>query len=271
MKKMKKEKPVKRKKNTLQDWIEALLWCFVVAFLIKNFTFGSMYKIPSSSMEQTLLIGDFLVGNKITYFFTDPKREDIVIFDYPDDPTHPEPRGRYARLLGTVYWDKDKNFLKWHQKKNVVKRVIGMPGDTVELINKRVYINGELFQRGYEQYIDKTGLAMQEKIRWDSSQKANDSNFGEYDGKIMGNRDNFGPVIVPEDCYFVLGDNRDVSADSRFWGFLDRKYVTGKPFITTISHGEPPITSIQDYIYKERGILKTKSGFRLNRFFKFIK
>jgi len=267
----KKVKEIKRKKGSIQEWTEALLWCFVVAFLIKNFTFGSMYKIPSSSMESTLLIGDFLIGNKITYFFSDPKREDIVIFNYPDDPTHPQPEENFVRILGPLYWNKIKFSLKWHQKKNVVKRVIGMPGDTVELKSKRVYVNGELFQKGYEKYVDKKGLYMRHQIKWDSRSKVNDSYFGEFDGEYVGTRDNFGPVTVPEGHYFVLGDNRDVSQDSRFWGFLPRKDITGKPLITTISLGRPELIRIQQYSDRERGFLKQKNTIRWKRFFKLIK
>ncbi|MCD4817123.1 MAG: signal peptidase I [Candidatus Cloacimonetes bacterium] len=267
----KKEKVIKRKKSSAQEWTEALLWCFVVAFLIKNFTFGSMYKIPSSSMENTLLIGDFLVGNKITYFFSDPKREDIVIFNYPDDPSRPQPEEDFMKILGPLFWNKTKLSLKWHQKKNVVKRVIGMPGDTIELKNKKAYVNGELFQKGYEKYVDPYGKTMQNKLRWDKRAKVNDSYFGEYDGQIVGSRDNFGPVVVPEGHYFVMGDNRDVSQDSRFWGFLPRKDITGKPFFTTISFGKPPLKTINQYINKERGLLSQKTEVRWKRFFNLIK
>ncbi len=212
---MKKKKKVVRKKNWLQDWFEAILFAFVVAMIIRNYTFQN-FKIPSASMESTLLIGDYLVANKLKYYFTDPAREDIVTFRNPADPEEPEPRDRYIRIIPPIYWDKDKSFLTYYERKNVVKRVIGLPGDSVQMINKRVYVNGELHHGGYEQYADR---------------------------RIIPGRDNYGPVVVPEGKYFMLGDNRDYSLDSRYpnFGFLDRNDVTGTPLIIFWSVGSDGI------------------------------
>jgi len=228
------KKKITRKKNWLQDNFEALLFAFVVAMIIRNYTFQN-FKIPSSSMEKTLLIGDYLVANKLKYFFTDPKREDIVTFRYPVDTEEPEPRDRYVRLIKPIFYHKDwldyGTFpFKYHSKRNIVKRVIGMPGDKVEVVNKRVYINDSLYTGGFERYIDMRilprelgELLIEGKSFWD---------------KDMGSRDNFGPVVVPEGKYFVLGDNRDVSADSRYWSFLDRKDITGTPSLIFFSRDE---------------------------------
>ena len=210
---MKKKKKVVRKKHWIQDWFEAILFAFVVAMIIRNYTFQN-FKIPTGSMESTLLVGDYLVANKLKYYFTDPQREDIVTFRYPDDPEEPEPRDRYVRLIPPIYWDTERFFFAYYERKNVVKRVIGMPGDTIQMINKNVYINGELHQGGYEQYLD-------------------------Y--RVIPRRDNFGPIVVPENSYFVLGDNRDFSADSRHWGFLDRSDITGTPLFIFWSTGRDGI------------------------------
>ncbi|MDD3051389.1 MAG: signal peptidase I [Candidatus Cloacimonetes bacterium] len=226
---MAKVKKIVRKKHWIQDNFEALLFAFVVAMIIRNYTFQN-FKIPSSSMESTLLIGDYLVANKVKYYFTDPKRDDIVTFQYPVDTVEPEPRERFVRLIKPIYWSKDKKFFKYHSKRNVVKRVVGMPGDKVEVRNKVVYINDEEYKTGFEQYIDRRyipreydGLIVEGKSFWREN---------------MGSRDNFGPVVVPQGKYFVLGDNRDVSADSRFWGFLDRKDITGSPALIFFSIDE---------------------------------
>ncbi len=252
----KKEKKIKRKKNIIQEYVEAILFAFVVAMLIRNYTIQT-FKIPSSSMESTLLIGDFLIGNKLKYFFDDPEQEDIVIFQYPADPEEPEPRENFEKILGPIYLDKTRWIPIWHQKKNVVKRVIGMPGDKVELIDKEVYVNDKLFHQGYEQYIDSRIISRESgRIYWDE--------------KYMGSRDNFGPVIVPEGQYFVMGDNRDVSGDSRYWGFLPRVDITGTPAVIYMSIGEPPYKDIRDYIYKQQRRFKGKSEIRWKRFFKLI-
>ena len=251
----KKVKKVVRRKPSLQGWLEALLFAFVIVMPIKNYTFQN-FNIPSSSMEQTLLIGDYLIANKLKYFFTDPQREDIVTFKHPTDPVEPEPRENYSKLIGPLFWDKTKWMFKWHEKKNIVKRVIGMPGDTIELKNKKVYVNGELFKLDYEQYIDSRIVPREAgRITWED--------------KFMGSRDNFGPVVVPEDSYFVMGDNRDVSGDSRYWGFLDRKYITGSPVLICFSLGKPPIKNIKTYYYNRNR--RVKSEFRWNRICKLIK
>jgi signal peptidase I len=236
-----KPKTLKRKKPWLQDWIEAILFAFVVAMVIRNYTFQN-FKIPSSSMESTLLIGDYLVANKVKYFFQDPKREDIITFRYPANPPEPEPRDQFVKLLPPLYWNKAEavNFtppgitfmhLTYYTKMNIVKRVIAMPGETVEIRNKVVYINGKAFDRPYQQYIDPgifdQGIVIPEiRDYWIEHKEG----WADPD-RFMMNRDWFGPVKVPAGHYFVMGDNRDVSADSRYWGFLGREDITGTPAI----------------------------------------
>lgn len=262
----KKEKKVKRKKNIIQEYVEAILFAFVVAFLIKNYIFQN-FKIPSSSMESTMLIGDYLYGDRLKYYFTDPKREDLVIFQYPADPPepglptleYPNPkldRENFELLMKPFYWDKENRKIIWHAKKNVVKRIIGLPGETIEVKDKKIYINGELFQKGYEQYIDDRIYPFEKgKLYWGD--------------KFMGSRDNMGPVTVPEGQYFVMGDNRDVSADSRYWGFLPRRDITGSPLFIFFSQGKPPYKSIIDYYYEKRGLIDSDSRIRWERMFKF--
>ena len=145
-------------------------------YLIKKNVFQS-YKIPIHSMAPTLLIGDHVTTDKLIYRFKEPSRGDIVVFKYPEDET--------------------KNFLK---------RIIGMPGETIQIKNKTVYINGEpLDDHDYTRRIDP-------EI---------------FDG-IETPRDNYGPVVIPAQSYFVLGDSRDQSLDSRFFGSIKRGKITGK-------------------------------------------
>jgi signal peptidase I len=255
------KKKIKRKKNWLQDWFEAILFAFVVAMIIRNYTIQT-FKIPSSSMEKTLLIGDYLIGNKLKYFFTDPKRNDIVTFYMPTDPIEPQPREKYARIIGPVYLDKQKFKLIWHQKKMIVKRVIGMPGDKIEVRDKVVYLNDKPYHIPQEYYIDSRDIPREDgTIVWNNKW---------YQNTFMGSRDNFGPVTVPDSLYFVMGDDRDVSYDSRYWGFLDRKSITGTPLIIYLSYGDPPLKSYNEFILKTRGY-RPKPEFRWRRIFKLIK
>jgi len=254
-------KKVSRNKSSFQGWIEAILFAIVIAMPIKNYTFAN-FKIPSSSMEKTLLIGDYLVGNKFAYFFKDPKRKDIVMFYTPAEPITPEPQNNYIRLLGPIYWDKEKIHPIWYEKKRLVKRVIGMPGDKIEVKDKQVYINDKLFKIKQEQYIDQRKIPRSKgTIVWDNKW---------YHNKSLGSRDNFGPVTIPEGMYFVMGDDRDVSYDSRFWGFLDRKSIIGSPFMIFFSHGDPALKSYFEAYRKQRGY-KPKQVLRLKRIFKLIK
>ena len=261
-----KPKKITRKKNIVQDYIEAILFAFVVAMIIRNYTFQN-FVIPSSSMEQTLLIGDYLVALKITNYFHDPERGDIVTFRYPSEPIHPQ--GDVHRLVGPIYWDNERKFFRYYERRNVVKRVIGMPGDEVYMREGKVYVNGEPYVTPTEQHVDPDALLDIEGNRpdspivWDyADYPGADVNFGEYDGCVMGWRDNFGqldpdtntisPITVPEDSYFVLGDNRDLSLDSRYWGFLPRKYITGTPFLIFFSTGEDPVDTIQELAHRKR-------------------
>ncbi|MBN2460397.1 MAG: signal peptidase I [Candidatus Cloacimonetes bacterium] len=262
----KKIKKIKRKKNIIQEYVEAILFAFVVAFIIKNYVFQN-FKIPSSSMESTMLIGDYLYGDRLKYYFSEPQREDIVIFQYPADPPepglptveNPQPaisRDNYLLLIKPVYWDKYNKKIIWHQKKNVVKRVIGMPGDTIQIVNKKVFINGVPFIRDYEQHIDRVNIPYDKgNLYWN--------------GEFMGSRDNFGPVVVPDAKYFVMGDNRDVSADSRYWGFLDRYDITGRPLFIFFSYGEPPIKSYTELLYRQRGLIAPAGRIRWERMLHF--
>ena len=174
----------KKRKPLWLEYAEALVVALVLALFIRTFAVQS-FKIPSESMLQTLLVGDYLLATKFSYGlkipFTDyyfykgddPQRGDIVIFEYPKDPGM-----------------------------DFIKRVIGLPGDVIEVRDKQLYRNGEAVQESYVQFLQPDVV---EPVR-----------------------DNYGPVTVPPGKYFVMGDNRDNSMDSRSWGFVDRKAIHAK-------------------------------------------
>lgn len=186
-------KPEAAKKSQLRDWTEALIVAAILALIIRTFVVQA-FKIPSGSMEDTLLIGDHLLVNKFIYGtqlpFSDdpvlairqPERGDIIVFEFPED--------------------KDKSYFK---RRDFIKRVVGLPGDTIEIRNKNVFVNGERYMTPEAVYKDGNLTA--------------------------GPRDNMPPVTVPDDNYFVMGDNRDRSYDSRFWRFVDRSAIKGLAFI----------------------------------------
>jgi signal peptidase I len=172
--------------------IEAIVIAIVLALFIRTFIVQA-FKIPSGSMQPTLLIGDHILVNKFLYGvgipFTDiklldikkPARGDVIVFIYPED-----------------------------ESKDYIKRVIGLPGDTIQIIDKQIFLNGSPYHDSVGVYVDPVTLRR---------------------GLLNSNRDNFGPVTVPPNALFVMGDNRDHSADSRFWGFVNINKVRGKAFI----------------------------------------
>jgi signal peptidase I len=193
-----KKKPMlaKPKKSALRDWSEALIVAGVLALIIRTFVVQA-FKIPSGSMEDTLLIGDHLLVNKFIYglqipgvdgrYLTirEPQRGDIVVFEFPED----------RHIPAWQFW----------KRRDFIKRLIGLPGDTVEIRNKQVLINGQ-------------PLTIPEAV------------FKEGASLVAG-RDNMPPVKVPAGHYFMMGDNRDRSYDSRFWGFVSNDEIKGLAFI----------------------------------------
>jgi len=184
-----KNKETIKKKSTFREYAEAAAIAVLLALFIRTFVVQA-FKIPSGSMEPTLLVGDHILVNKFIYGIkipfirstlvpiSEPSRGDVIVFIYPVD--------------------KSKDF---------IKRVIGLPGDTIRIEGKRIFINGKL-------YDDKHGFYHPASM-----------------GGNPGNSPGFGPVTVPPDSYFVMGDNRDQSWDSRSWGFVPEASIKGKALI----------------------------------------
>ena len=177
-------------KSALREYVEAVVIAVLLALFIRAFVVQA-FKIPSGSMKTTLLVGDHILVNKFVYGirppFTDtvffrfvPNRRDIVVFRYPVDPS-----------------------------KDFIKRVIGIPGDTIRIENKKVYVNGELQEEPYAVHSDPRIIPPGTPYP----------------------RDNMDTVKVPPNSLFVMGDNRDESYDSRFWKFVDMSELKGKAFI----------------------------------------
>ncbi|MCX8011041.1 MAG: signal peptidase I [Ignavibacteria bacterium] len=265
------QKELKKKNRTpaekTKDFFENLLWAAVAAFILKTFVIEA-YRIPTGSMEDTLLVGDFLLVTKFTYGSTTPryipftdialpylqlpgfkkvKRGDIVVFEYPGD--------------------RDK--LKPDEIVNYIKRCVGLPGDTIFIKDKVLYVNGQMFERPPKM-----------KFINPSINPRGFPNFRIFPKGSEFNEDNYGPLVVPKkgdviqlstenieqwrtiidrehgrrvvkiengkvvidgkpvtsytlkkDYYFMMGDNRDDSADSRFWGFVPDDLIIGEALI----------------------------------------
>ncbi len=214
-----------KKKESLMkadlEWSNTVYFAGFVASIVMFF-FIQAFKIPSASMHNTLLEGDHLFVNKAAYGFRIPltqirfgaldeiKPRDIVVFRFPAE-------NRQQQNCGGSQYGKD-----------FVKRVIAMPGDTVQVINGRPVVNGkELPQQPYELYEDIVREPYEIPEDLDQYQQIwQDHQLDNYLGLYL--RDSFGPVTVPEGTYFVMGDNRDNSCDSRFWGPVPRENIKGK-------------------------------------------
>lgn len=221
-------KQIKKDKNKLfsvvLDWTETIYFAAFFAAVVMFF-FIQAFKIPSGSMRNTLLEGDNLFVNKITYGFRLPfmkeklveftpiKRGDIVIFKFPA-------KDKKQINCGEPQYGRD-----------FVKRVIGLPGDKVEVRNKQVYINDELFPtQDYEVYDNHIREEYLLDIPQEEYQSLWESRTLEHSlGMYL--RDYFGPVVVPQGQYLVLGDNRDFSCDSRFWGPVPKENIKGKAWL----------------------------------------
>jgi signal peptidase I len=179
------------RKSTVREYFESIVITAVIALFATTFVVQA-FKIPTGSMESNLLIGDHLLVNKFIYGlhpgflakilpYGEPKRGDVFVFKYPNNPE-------------VAY----------------VKRLIGMPGDTIEMIGRTVYVNGTALKESYTQYIDP--------------------------GSVYAR---YGPYTVPPGQYFAMGDNRDNSQDSRFWGSVPREYILGKALVIYWSFETP--------------------------------
>jgi signal peptidase I len=184
-------KPQDRPKSAFREYAESIIIAIILALVIRTFVVQA-FKIPSGSMEDTLLIGDHILVNKLAYglqipildtkihFFGllgTPQRGEIIVFPFPRDPS-----------------------------RDFIKRVIGLPGDRVEVWNHHAYVNGEALKEPYVRLDERAALHPSRYSHW-------------------------GPEVVPPGKLFVMGDNRDNSADSRDWGFLDSDHVKGRAFI----------------------------------------
>jgi len=190
------------RKSTVREYFESICVAVILALFVRTFVVQA-FKIPTGSMENNLLIGDQLLVNKFVFAPTRTrledtllpidriKRGDILVFKYPEDP-----------------------------ERDFIKRTIGLPGETVELRNKKVYINGKALDEPYVHFL------------FPADGESGISDSGGFDV-----RRNYGPVTVPANHYFMMGDNRDNSQDSRYWGFMPRDYVKGKALFVYFSYG----------------------------------
>ena len=208
------------KKSMVREYVESIVIAVILALFIRTFVVQA-FKIPTGSMEENLLIGDHLLVNKFVFGPTalgiertllpagTIKRNDVIVFKYPEEP--------------------DRDF---------IKRVIGLPGEAVELREKKVYINGRPLDEPYVHFLQPPGSM---------------SEFHEVTSYDV--RERYGPVTVPANQYFVMGDNRDNSQDSRYWGFLPRENVKGKALVIYWSY------EAERGDYQEDGAGATLRGF----------
>jgi signal peptidase I len=184
-------------KGALRDYFETIVVCVIFVLFGRAFVFQQS-KIPTGSMEETLLVGDYIMVNKFLYGpaptflerallpFQEVRRGDVIVFKFPDEP-----------------------------EKDYIKRVVALPGDMLEIIKRQVYINGEPLEESYK-------LHRSEHVYGSSHVFPED---------FCRSRDHCGPVKISANKFFAMGDNRDSSRDSRSWGLVPRDYIKGRAFM----------------------------------------
>ena len=215
------------RKSTAREYFESIAIAVILALFIRTFVVQA-FKIPTGSMENNLLIGDHLLVNKFVFGpVASPierallpvgtiRRGDIIVFKYPEEP-----------------------------ERDFIKRVIGLPGESVELREKKVSINGTPLEEPYVHFLQPPGQ---------------NSEFHEVTSFDV--RERYGPVTVPPNHFFVMGDNRDNSQDSRYWGFLPRDYIKGRALMVYWSYeAEREEYEPNGLGNKVGGILSTVGGF----------
>ena len=208
------------------DWLRSVVIAMALFMVIRAF-FVEAFKIPTGSMEGTLLVGDFLLVNKLVYGadlpltgkklpgIRQPRRGDVIVFQWPVDPS-----------------------------KNFVKRIVGMPGDTIAMRDGRLLLNGVAQTERYVVHSDPGDEPAEEEFAWQraylSPKSAAAAGLVMADSAVTADyhpsRNNWGPIVVPRSSYFVLGDNRDNSLDSRYWGFVADSLVRGQPIVVYYSY-----------------------------------
>ncbi len=195
--------PSKAPKGKLRENIEAIVIAILLALFIRAFVVQA-FKIPTGSMQNTLLVGDYILVNKFIYGIKipmtqktlipvrDPQRGEIIVFRYPKDPS-----------------------------KDYIKRVVGIGGDRIEIRNKKVYVNGKAQEDGFTLHDDPQIFPFRSECRGNPLTSIPDG----------GCRDNMNAFLVPEGKLFAMGDNRDNSNDSRFWGVVDVSAIRGRAFM----------------------------------------
>jgi signal peptidase I len=209
------EKRQSRLGRWFDNWLRSVGMAVILFVIIKTFLVEA-FQIPSGSMERTLLAGDFLFVNKAVYGaqipgtkarlpgFELPRRGDVIVFAYPKNP-----------------------------ELNYVKRVIGLPGDTVEMRGGEVRVNGDPLAERYVQRVDPGHDVYDPEFNWQRDYLLGGASVAR---NYHPTRDTWGPLVVPAGRYFVLGDNRDNSADSRYWGFVGAAAIKGRPLVVYFSY-----------------------------------
>jgi signal peptidase I len=213
------------------EWFRSVIVALALFIVIRSF-FVEAFKIPTGSMEGTLLVGDFLLVNKLVYgaevpfsgvklpALRTPKHGDIIVFQWPVDPT-----------------------------KNFVKRIVGLPGDTLQMKDGELILNGLVQHEAYVSHTSPGSDVADDEFKWQLAyllsahhpvpeKPRSPMQVRSLEAKLRyhPSRNNWGPLIVPDKNYFVLGDNRDNSLDSRYWGFVADSLVRGQPMVVYYSY-----------------------------------
>jgi signal peptidase I len=265
-------KPVGRRlKDFLFSWAPVIILVLLIRAAIVE-----AFMVPTPSMVKTIEVGDFLLVNKFAYGIRmpfsnrqliptgTPRRDDIIVFRCPADPDSPQPESNYIRFfpkwlpLFPIFWCKRDNPEFFGNRRgfviyvprNFIKRCVAVAGDTLEVRSKVLYVNGIPVTNAHVKNVRSEVIPASAGKPPDYQHCWEDMDF-QRDITI---RDNFGPVVIPPGQVMAMGDNRDNSWDSRFWGPLDLKYVRGRPLVLYMSYAFPVPAGQTEYDYEVSGV-----------------